>query len=246
MKVRIRFRKYGRMKFIGHLDIMRYFQKAIRMSGIDVCYSEGFRPHQMMSFAAPLGVGLTSDGEYLDLEVHTSRSSQASIAALNAVMPEGMEVTGYVQLADHEKTAMSVVCAADYETWYKQEAKVPEKMRDFAELNVLLQKFFQEPAQVLVTKKTKKSEKIIDVKPLVYDFRILEPQERFLFHPAFYLDVCTGSVDNVKPELILEAFFGFAQVEYDPYALQIHRKDVYYMDADGKRKMLLQAGVEIP
>ena len=67
-----------------------------------------------------------------------------------------------------------------------------------------------------------------------------------MFHPAFYLDVCTGSVDNVKPELILEAFFGFAQVEYDPYALQIHRKDVYYMDADGKRKTLLQAGVEIP
>ncbi len=65
MKIRIKFRKYGVMKFIGHLDIMRFFQKAVRRSGIDICYSEGFSPHQVMSFAAPLGVGITSDWEYL-------------------------------------------------------------------------------------------------------------------------------------------------------------------------------------
>ena len=53
MKVRLKFRKYGNMKFIGHLDMMRYFQKAIRRSGIPVCYSEGFSPHMIMSFASP-------------------------------------------------------------------------------------------------------------------------------------------------------------------------------------------------
>lgn len=51
MKIRIRFRKYGVMKFIGHLDVMRYFQKAMRRAHIDICYSEGFSPHQIMSFA---------------------------------------------------------------------------------------------------------------------------------------------------------------------------------------------------
>ena len=69
MKIRIKFRKFGVMKFIGHLDMMRYFQKAIRRAGIDICYSGGFSPHMIMSFASPLGVGLTSDGEYLDIEV---------------------------------------------------------------------------------------------------------------------------------------------------------------------------------
>ena len=57
MKIRIKFRKYGTMKFIGHLDVMRYFQKAIRRSEVNIRYSEGFSPHQIMSFAAPLGVG---------------------------------------------------------------------------------------------------------------------------------------------------------------------------------------------
>ena len=63
MKARIKFAKWGAMRFIGHLDVMRYFQKALRRADIDVAYSEGFSPHQIMSFAAPLGVGLTSNGE---------------------------------------------------------------------------------------------------------------------------------------------------------------------------------------
>ena len=67
MKVRIKFAKSGVMKFVGHLDMMRYFQKAMRRADIDIKYSEGFSPHQIMSFAAPLGVGITSDGEYLDI-----------------------------------------------------------------------------------------------------------------------------------------------------------------------------------
>ena len=52
LKVRVKFAKQGAMKFIGHLDIMRYFQKAIRRADIDVAYSEGFSPHMIMSFAA--------------------------------------------------------------------------------------------------------------------------------------------------------------------------------------------------
>ena len=83
MKVRVKFSKYGIMKFIGHLDVMRYFQKAIRRSGIDIAYSEGLSPHMIMSFAAPLGVGLTSDAEYMDIEIRTPISSAEAIRALN-------------------------------------------------------------------------------------------------------------------------------------------------------------------
>ena len=89
MKIRIRFEKHGVMKFVGHLDMMRYFQKAMRRAGIDIRYSEGFSPHQIMSFAAPLGVGITSNGEYLDIEVNSSRSSEESMRALNDTMVEG-------------------------------------------------------------------------------------------------------------------------------------------------------------
>ena len=42
MKIRVKFSKYGPLRFIGHLDVMRFFQKAIRRAGIDVVYTNGF------------------------------------------------------------------------------------------------------------------------------------------------------------------------------------------------------------
>ncbi len=230
------------MKFVGHLDIMRFFQRALRRSGIDICYTKGFNPHQVMSFAAPLGVGLTSDGEYLDMEVHTSKPSKEAAADLNAVMAEGMEITGYVRLDDKAKPAMATVSAADYEIWFKEGYSCPGTA---AGLQEQLHAFFEEPDEVLVRKKTKKQETVMDLKQLVYAFQILQPQERFHNQPAFYLKVCTGSKDNVKPELVLEAFFKYLDLEYNPYAVQIHRKDVYYTDEDGCFQTLLQAGTEI-
>ena len=89
MKVRVRFAKYGSMKFIGHLDIMRFFQKAIRRAGIDIRYSEGFSPHQIMSFAAPLGVGMESLGEYMDIELVSASDPQEIKEALNGQMVDG-------------------------------------------------------------------------------------------------------------------------------------------------------------
>ena len=90
MKLRIKFSKHGVLKFIGHLDVMRYFQKAIRRAGIDIAYSSGFSPHQVMSFAAPLGVGLESNGEYMDIEVNSLTSSQQVMDALNGQMADGI------------------------------------------------------------------------------------------------------------------------------------------------------------
>ena len=92
MKIRIKFSKQGPVRFIGHLDVMRYFQKAVRRAGIDIRYSEGFSPHQIMSFAAPLSVGLVSNGEYMDIETHSAMPPGQMADALNACGAEGIRV----------------------------------------------------------------------------------------------------------------------------------------------------------
>ena len=79
LKARIKFRKYGIMRFIGHLDVMRFFQKAMRRANIPIAFTGGYSPHMIMSFAQPLGVGLTSDGEYLDIELTESISSEDAV-----------------------------------------------------------------------------------------------------------------------------------------------------------------------
>ena len=223
MKVRIKFAKSGVMKFIGHLDMMRYFQKAMRRADIDIKYSEGFSPHQIMSFAAPLGVGITSDGEYLDIEVNSTETTEQSIVNLNGAMVDGVKILEYKKLPDHAKNAMSIVAAADYKIYIKDGYENPYSVEEWrSRLNT----FFYDRAEVLITKKTKKSEKIMDLKQLVYNFKILEEQEK----PVFYLKVCTGSTDNLKPELVLQAFYEFLSLEYQEFAFQIHRLDVYAQD----------------
>lgn len=214
MKIRIKFAKRGHMKFIGHLDIMRYFQKAIRRADIDIAYSEGFSPHQIMSFASPLGVGLTSEGEYLDIEVHSISSSEQMKKILNQNMVSGMEVLSCLVLPDKAKNAMSIVAAADYLLQFEI-ANNPELYTGF------LQDFeaFLQSSSICITKKTKKKEVELDIRPLIYQYAVQ--------NNGIYLKVAAGSVNNLKPELILQAFAD--KYSYTPEQLrcQVCRLELY-------------------
>ena len=216
---------------------MRYFQKAVRRANIDICYSEGFSPHQIMSFAAPLGVGITSDGEYLDIEVHSTKSTKEMLETLNATMVEGVEITGYVKLPDDAKTAMSIVAAADYELIFKKDYEVPFTKSAAAEA---VKNYFETPSEVLVTKQTKKSERVVDIKPLVYAFEVAGTEEA----PRFEINLSTGSTDNLKPELVLEWLFDRMGIPYNANAIQIHRRDVYAKEGE-QFVSLLAMGEEI-
>ena len=115
LKARIKFRKYGVMRFIGHLDVMRFFQKAMRRAGIPIAFTGGYSPHMIMSFAQPLGVGVTSDGEYLDIELGEEIDFIKAVEQLNEVMVEGMEVVDLVRIPDDKKSSgMTIVAAASY------------------------------------------------------------------------------------------------------------------------------------
>lgn len=238
MKIRIKFRKWGSMKFIGHLDMMRYFQKAIRRANIDICYSEGFSPHQIMSFAAPLGVGITSDGEYFDIEVNSSFSTEEAMKRLNAAMVEGVEVTGYVRLPDNAKTSMAIVAAADYRLSVKEGYSSPLSAAEWANS---IKEYFTDAKSFVIVKQTKKSEREVDLKPLVYEFKVKEDESG----PVFFLKVSTGSIDNIKPELVLASLYEKCGLTYDENAIQIHRLEVYARGEQEEFIPLLNMGVEL-
>ena len=162
MKIRIKFSKYGTMKYIGHLDMMRFFQKAIRRAGIDVKYSEGFSPHQIMSFAAPLGVGMESRGEYMDIEVLSMTTAQEMKEALNRVMVEGVEILSVSILPDHAKNAMASVAAASY-LLQKKEGDYPVDG-----LNGKLAAFLAQET-IPYTKETKKGVAELNLKEGIYE-----------------------------------------------------------------------------
>ena len=218
------------MKFIGHLDMMRYFQKAMRRADVDIRYSEGFSPHQIMSFAAPLGVGITSRGEYVDIEVLSTGSSAEMVRRLNAVMAEGVQVLSYKKLPDSAAAAMSIVAAADYTVLFR-EGYEPEDWDDFAGgLSDFMRK-----EQILIMKKTKKGEKEIDIRPWIYWLKTdssrsqkAEDGESLTdFGHRIRMEVAAGSAANLKPELVIQAYMESRSQELDQFALMIHRDEVY-------------------
>lgn len=219
LKIRIKFTKQGSMKFIGHLDMMRYFQKAMRRANIDIKYSAGYSPHQIMSFAAPLGVGITSEGEYFDIEVNETLSSREAIKKLNEVMVDGVVITEYKLLPDNAKPAMSLVAAADYFLCRK------DNQDDF--WNQI--EDFRNQKQILITKKTKKSEIELDLKEFLFELM----QEERSGKKGVFMRLSSGSVQNIKPELIVEAYEHFLGTASEPYAIQEHRVEVYTENENG-------------
>ena len=221
MKIRIQFAKYGKMVYIGHLDIMRFFQKALRRAGVDLAYTQGFNPHPILSFAAPLGVGITSCGEYADLEVCSTDSTQRMLERLNAVMADGIEILDYRLLPEDAKNAMSSVAAADYCLTFR-DRKEPA---DPAAYLKGLETFLQQPS-IVIEKETKKGSREVDIRPLIFDFCLKEHSETGN-GPAVFLQVSTGSSNNLKPELVLKAYHEQTGLVWQPGDIAVCRLETY-------------------
>lgn len=198
------------MKFIGHLDMVRYFQKVMRRANVDIYYSEGFSPHQKMSFAAPLSVGVISKGEYFDIEVNSSLSSKEMIKNINAQNVEGVKVVSYKELPEGAKNAMSIVAGADYFVY--TDLFTEEQVNDF---------YAQDEINIL--KKTKKSEKIVDIKPMIHEMKFNED--------GIFMKVSQGSAANLKPDLVMSALEQFTGAKL-PEFVQYERLDMYCLEND--------------
>ena len=226
MNIRIKFSKTGPLRFISHLDVMRYFQKVIRRADMDICFSEGFSPHMLMSFAAPLGVGLTSEGEYVDIRMNHAPSSREALERMNAVMAEGMEAISFRRLPDNSKNAMSIVAAADYEVRFRQ-GREPGKDWEKRLLD------FLDPPAIRVLKDTKKGQQEVDIRPWIYDCTIQDGVIR--------MQVSAGSVHNLRPELFIQVFALHERQGYlvTSSELHIHRLEIYAdQGTEGKRRLI--------
>lgn len=235
MKTRMRFVKCGSMKFIGHLDCMRFFQKAIRRAKLDVAYSKGYSPHQLMSFASPLGVGVTSDGEYIDVEFYSlpDLSMPELVTYLNQFMTDEIFVTDIEIMPDGFKNSMSLLIAADYMVVEKEAGVFPENWQE---------KWlsFMEQQEIVIEKKTKKSVKEVDIKPhiLAWDFSMdtfakKNGENYGTLHcdyegNSLFMRLTSGSETNIKPELVMQAFYAFCENELEPYSYQIHRMQMIF------------------
>lgn len=228
LKLRIKYTKTGVLRFIGHLDIMRLFQKAIRRAKLDVAYSKGFSPHQIISFAAPMPLGMTSEGEYFDGDFVSVTSTEDMMNRLNDTMPEGVKVLDIVELEEGAKPSMSVVSASDYYIY-----KNDECTNDYLQQLIDSLADFMTQEKIEIMKKTKSKEEMSDIKPGIYK---LENKD-----DGIYMLLASGSVLNLKPELVIEALCKYSGLVYNRYDYMVHRLETY-MGERNNLQSLITAG----
>ena len=224
MKARIKFRKYGVLRFIGHLDVMRFFQKLMRRADIPIAFTGGYSPHMIMSFASPLGIGLTSDGEYLDIELTAPVDSREAVKRMNEECVEGIEIISIRQISDEKKmTGMTILAAADYLISVKKGA-LPENWKNaFAD--------FMAQKEIRVVKQTKRSEREVDIRPLIFRWEIQGEN--------IWLQLAAGSKNNLKPDLVMDTFLSVCAIPEDSVSFAYHRLEMYAdKGKDGERNLV--------
>lgn len=240
MKLRIQFTKHGAMKYIGHLDTMRYFQRAIRRSGIDITYTGGYSPHPVMAFAHPLGVGVESDSEIMDIEVNSfdlilhgddpayrgMDEHERLVSALDAQMSDGFSIRDIRLLLDDAGNAMASVAAASYEIH-----GIPSEM--YASVSEAAD-LIMASDQVMVLKKTKKSEQMVDIRPGLYDLRFDDG--------VLHMTVDASSAGNIKPDTVFRVICEKMGPDPDTVPRSVMRTEIYGRDDSGALKPLIEFG----
>mgnify|MGYP004658737779 FL=1 len=192
MRARVKYSKNEDVKYVGHLDAMRTFIRCIKRTCIPIKYSKGFNPRVQISFALPLGVGVTSESEYFDLEVESKMNEAMFVAELNSTLPLGFRALGVTYIDDTDKRSlMSLVKEAIYEI----------EIQNDGDINKLKELFSKD--EILIEKETKdKKTKTINLRNYILDIDIKPAKED---KKLITVHGKAGSVDNLNPMYIIEA-----------------------------------------
>ena len=91
-RIRVRFAKRGRLRFLSHRDVARSVERAVRRAGIPVAHSHGFSPHPRLSWIGAAPTGAASEAEYMEIGLTRPLDPADLAAALDAALPDGLDV----------------------------------------------------------------------------------------------------------------------------------------------------------
>ena len=137
MRMMAAFEKGEKLRFIGHLDLMRTMQRALRRSHLPIKYSNGFNPHIRLSFAAPLSVGVAGRREMMEVPVEDGTSPEEFIQKLNACLPPDLQIVSAKPVSDEFPTLMSLMAGSEYSIRLPRSAAADQAAARFADFMAL-------------------------------------------------------------------------------------------------------------
>jgi radical SAM-linked protein len=114
MRIRLTFSKNGAMRYVGHLDLFRSWERTFRRSGLPLAYSQGFHPQPKINLACALPLGFTSQCEILDAWLERDFPLAHVLEALSPALPPGLEVKHVEMIAGPAPALQTQVTSAIY------------------------------------------------------------------------------------------------------------------------------------
>ncbi|MEW6287882.1 MAG: TIGR03936 family radical SAM-associated protein [Chloroflexota bacterium] len=115
MRIQITFSKQGALRYTGHLDLHKLWERAARRAELPLAYSQGFHPQPKISMAAALPLGFSSRCEVLDMKLERDIPLEGLRDTLQATLPPGIQVLAIEQVDDHAPALQTRVVSAEYE-----------------------------------------------------------------------------------------------------------------------------------
>ncbi|MBM4326184.1 MAG: TIGR03960 family B12-binding radical SAM protein [Deltaproteobacteria bacterium] len=166
---RLRFAKRGRMRFLGHHDVVRTFHRAFRRAGVSLVHSKGFHPKPKLRFSPPVPVGVESMAEYLDFDLAgCPLEPQALISALTSKLPEGLEPLEVREYPLKNQSLSGTIREITYQV------AAPSSIST-ADLGRRIEKFLASPTFV-VTRELKGKSRSWDLKEWVVDLDVTDSE----------------------------------------------------------------------
>lgn len=165
-RVRLRFAKRGRLRFLSHRDVARAVERAIRRADVPVAYSHGFSPHPRISWIGAAPTGAASEAEYFEIGLTRRLPAESVRAALDAALPEGIDI---VAAAEAEGPALAD--RIDASLWHVELPGVAP-----AELSAAVEALLALDTLV-VERIVPSGKRQIDVRAAVVSARVVEAQD---------------------------------------------------------------------
>jgi len=198
MRIRITFVKQGALRYTGHLDLHKLWERAARRAELPLAYSQGFHPQPKMNMAAALPLGFSSRCEMLDMKLERDIPLDDLSARLNSTLPSGIQVVDVAQVDERAPALQTQVASSEYEVTLTEAVDISELKRKIE--------------SVLESKAIPRERrgKMYDLRPLMEELRILEsddPVPQKIFMRLTAREGATGRPEEVLDVLAI-AFEG--------------------------------------
>ena len=195
-RLRVTFGRGPEIKYITHLDLMRFWERSFRRAGLPLAYSEGFSPHPQISLAAPLPVGVTSTAELMDIFLTERLEPDQAKQMMQQQLAPGLGIDNVSEVGLNLPSIQSQIRAAEYRI------ELPDEV-DVAQLEARVRGLMTRDS-VPWQHQREREIRSYDLRPLVWDLSVVLSEGRAWLTMRLQADnSATGRPEQVSAALEL-------------------------------------------